>query len=617
MKKILLILSICCFVFSFIAVNHSYARPSKRSNNVRSENSDKDLTKAIRTLRGKIKEHQARGDDVSKARELDRKAREAIRNGDKDGGLRLINEAINILDNGDVNKAAEKERPKVDNGPTKFKKKRVELPVSADKIIITRAVPLYGSGKEIKDYAAAFNSNSVDVEDGKVALDLTTVPIFVEEEGIQPAEFVQGESPFGIHGIKKWNSNAEELGIKWIRFAGPEGVTWDIVEPEKGKFDWSKYDNLYLEPTKNNVGMFITIKSGNSWDQGITSERKSSKGGDAGVDWEQGITDDRSSKKDKRGKKDRVKRKKGEKPDKRTEGKKQEKKKRGKAGMPNDMEAYKNFISNMVERYDGDGKDDAPGSPVIKYWQVQNEVDGSWGDTPQNYAVLLKTTYKAIKEADPEAKIGLAGVMTRAGFKKFYIPMFEHLNTIKDNSDNRYFDVFDFHWGGAAGSYLKKSRRGSEVYLKEYVEEIRSTLRKYNSEVPLWITETSSYSGQPETPPNLPEQTEEIQAAELIKLYVYPLSLDIKKIFWVSLKEWGGFGGRGLGYFKKVGLINNPKNEGMSHKKLSFYTYKKLIEKLGGVDLDNIQTIDLGENVYCYKFMKNGKFIYVLWYDDK
>ena len=469
-----------------------------------------------------------------------------------------------------------------------YKQRGIELPVSADRVLITRAVPDYSSGTEIKDYSSAFKSWTVEAKDGKVILDLTTVPVFVEEAGIQTGTFAAEESPFGIHGIRRWDDNLKELGVQWIRFAGPQGVTWGLVEPEKGKFDWSMYDKLYLESFKNNVEMLITVKCGNTWDQGIKRDKRSQKRARGKNNLEQGVE----------------------------RKKKSHKGRRGKPGMPHDIEAYSNFIHKMVERYDGDGTDDAPGAPTIKYWQIQNEVDGSWGDTPQDYAVLLKTSYMAIKEADPKAKIVLAGVMSREGFRNFYVPMLEHLNKIRDNPSDMYFDIFDFHWGGAAGSYKEKDRHGDKVDFKQYTEEIRSVLKKYNFSVPIWITEISTYSGRPESPPGLQEQSEETQATELVKLYVYPLALGAKKIFWVSLKEWGTFNRRTKGYFNMVGLISNPRNEGDSYKKLAYYTYKMLIEKLGGIDLDKIQTINIGEGIYCFKFIrKNSKSIYILWYD--
>jgi len=41
---------------------------------------------------------------------------------------------------------------------------------------------------------------------------------------------------------------------------------------------------------------------------------------------------------------------------------------------PYDMDAYRRFVLALVERYDGDGKDDMPGLKYpIKYWEASNE----------------------------------------------------------------------------------------------------------------------------------------------------------------------------------------------------------------------------------------------------
>ena len=51
-------------------------------------------------------------------------------------------------------------------------------------------------------------------------------------------------------------------------------------------------------------------------------------------------------------------------------------------------------------------------------------------------------------------------------------------------------------------------------------------------------------------------------------------------------------------------------------KKLSYYTYKFLIEKLKGSDFKNIKTINTSiPNVYLYELTKQGKPIYIAWWD--
>ena len=70
--------------------------------------------------------------------------------------------------------------------------------------------------------------------------------------------------------------------------------------------------------------------------------------------------------------------------------------------------------------------------------------------------------------------------------------------------------------------------------------------------------------------------------------------------------------------FDYMGLINNPGNtDGLSHKKLSYYTYKKMVEVLEGSDWDNIQIIQEKDGVYIYKFIKNALPVWVAWNDNE
>jgi len=397
------------------------------------------------------------------------------------------------------------------------------------------------------------------------------------------SETARGEdSPFGIHDpVVPQVDSLEDVataGAKWIRYAGGSGIVWDLIEPQKGRFDWMYQDRLYLETFKNNIKMFVTILPANRWDRTVTQRRPEQ--------------------------------------------------------MPRDMEAYKNFLSKAVERYDGDGIDDAPGSPVISVWQISNELDLFWNDTLADYAKLLKESYKIIKQANPQAKVAIGGVGTPQGFDgvtKFYVPLLEELAKIKDNPTDRYFDVFDFHWYPFESqyNYLRENLLGTDyvTYLKSYIENIDNTLAKYGYDsTPIFITETAQYSDLPAPMPTPPEvmqplpalqfHTEKKQALDLYKIYLYSLANGVKKLFWVTLTEWHDFAGVPNGVFDNVGLINNPQNGGQSHKKLAYYTYKKMVEILEGSDWNNIQTIQEKDGIYIYKFTKQGKPIWVAWNDN-
>ena len=502
-----------------------------------------------------MERRKAQGFNVSKAEELDRLSREAAGKGNYDESFRLILEAKSLLE-------------KMKDLPTN--QITVALPLSATKVRVTSAVPDFTTGKDVKDSRKAFTPQPVDVKDGKVTLTLTNMPVFVEDiSDVSEKTTDTGEtSPFGIHEppVDTYDTRLDDLGIRWIRLSGPSGVVWDADEPEKGKYNWSRIDNCVSLFHKHNVNTVVTVLCFNKWDQGIGTLKVP------------GIPVTK---------------------------------------LPKHLMEYQSFLKRVVERFGGDGIDDAPGSPVVRYWQIENEPDGiGWRDTPNNFAKLVKISYKVIKETNPNAKVVLAGIATPDGFYRFYVPMLEALAKMKESPEERVFDVVDIHWSLEAGGDYRAVKGHN---MKTLVSDIRNKLDSLGyKNIPIWITEMSTYCGKPSNPlPGvfLKEKAEVDHAAELVKSYVYPLSLGVKKIFWTyGLVDRHNLGGQGVNnYFDTVGLIHNPLNEGKSHKKLAYYSYKLMVDKLTGSS--NIIPLNLGEGIYAYKFLKDGKSVCVLWYE--
>ena len=48
-----------------------------------------------------------------------------------------------------------------------------------------------------------------------------------------------------------------------------------------------------------------------------------------------------------------------------------------------DLSEFEEFMGELVERYDGDNYRDAPGSPVVDYWELYNEPDGIIAGLPR------------------------------------------------------------------------------------------------------------------------------------------------------------------------------------------------------------------------------------------
>ncbi len=279
--------------------------------------------------------------------------------------------------------------------------------------------------------------------------------------------------------------------------------------------------------------------------------------------------------------------------------------------IPIDTLQYTRFVEAAVERYDGDGIDDMPGlTNPIKYWQMGNEPHDN---LVSDFATLQRITYRAIKDADSTSMVLIGGV---SGFPDNYISRFENIYApILTELAGDYIDIFDFHWyGTATGEYrLRDSVSGEDV-----LEHIRATLTAngFPADLPLWITEMGSYSGDP-VGPQFPYQTEEQQAGDYLKRFVYPLSRGIEKIFPAfGLVEGFKYDG---GYFDFTGLIYDgwgSYDMGIGVKKLAYFSHKKMTEKLEGSDWENVQTINTGvENIYCYRFLKDDTGIHVAWYD--
>ncbi len=377
------------------------------------------------------------------------------------------------------------------------------------------------------------------------------------------------DSPFGFTSAIN-QSDAVTLGAKWLRYGG-DMFSWREIEPQRGLYKWEKTDAIFSEASRNHLKLFVTLASLSRW------MGPSNFPGDE---------------------------------------------------LSGDKDEYKDFLKKTVERYDGDGLDDAPGSPVVNVWQIENEVDLDLASellppaAVEDYVLFLKESYIIIKQTDPEAKVAMTGVgFLASGLEDFFTPVLEELDRIKESPSARYFDIFDFHWYPFLDKYnhFQESKDGIEtsIYLDDYIDKIDLMLTKNGYQnMPLYITEIGQYSGLPDHMALF--RSEKNQTAELLKLYVYPLAKGVDKIFWVTITEWPGDGvfGNRDGAFDNMGLINNPIQDGLSHKKLAYYTYKKMVEVLEGSDWDSIQTIQESDNVYLYKLTKTGRLIWVAWNDS-
>lgn len=174
----------------------------------------------------------------------------------------------------------------------------------------------------------------------------------------KPARPMAERSPqFGACEHMGWMETraglADLLGLSWIRLCW---VDWQYLEPEKGKYNWA-----YLDPTievlkKYGFKMVGTIYGTPRWASSHPDET------------ENYVTP------------------------------------RYSAYAPTDIQDWETFVAALVDRY-GD---------YVREWNIWNEPfspSGSvyWYDTAENYAKLLISAYRVIKQKDPEATVSFAG----------------------------------------------------------------------------------------------------------------------------------------------------------------------------------------------------------------
>lgn len=389
------------------------------------------------------------------------------------------------------------------------------------------------------------------------------------------------DSPFGVHpaGVAEGNTRdytaAMDIGVQWTRGVSPTYFLWVLAQPDVTvrEYDWGAWDADFASVPEGMQVMMNIVPAMNTM---IAEDMIL----DPGTSRERHISDYMESKS---------------------------------SWLPKAelRDEYQAFVRACVERYDGDGVDDTPGlATPVSAWQIGNEPPKNL--TMSSFVSLVELTLPVIRDADPNAFIVCAGPSDpRDGD---HIARFSELVPVFDILQPGDMQAFDFHWFGYARS---------GYYSKDFIDLIRQELdRRGFNDMRIWITETGTYSGSPldfQGTGRLQEQSEAEQAEELLKRYVFPLSHGVDKVFWA----WGmmeGFKQEDT-FHDHTGLIYDGKQSGdlgRGVKKLSYYTYKLMTEKLEGSAWNNVLVINDGtDNVYIYEFPKigGGESVYVAWWD--
>ena len=270
----------------------------------------------------------------------------------------------------------------------------------------------------------------------------------------------------------------------------------------------------------------------------------------------------------------------------------------------NHVDDYVQFVQALVERYDGDGIDDAPTSPIITYWEIYNEPDRNewWGYAGDDFADLLKEVYPAVKAANPNAKVVFPGIAydffedQNGPFVRSFFP------DVLANGAKDYFDVMNFH---SYPAFYPNWTQNQGPGLYEKAAAIRSIMNTYNVQKPIIVTEAGWYSndvgGGDDDIPGSPES----QTRYVVELFTQSMAADIDVMIWWLLYD--------LGHFES-GLVTN---DSPPTKKAAFTTFQATIDELSTAHfvrkLNDSESGDMKMEVYQFEDFVYQRDVYVAW----
>ncbi len=241
------------------------------------------------------------------------------------------------------------------------------------------------------------------------------------------------------------------------------------------------------------------------------------------------------------------------------------------------IQYWSDYISGTVVRYKND----------IKYWEVWNEFNGSFGDSKnkvKDYAELVVTAYDAAKKVDPDARIGLSVANFDVGF----------LDAVIKAGAADHFDFICVHPYENLGAVAE----GGEVGYLSLAGNLRKMLaaNKQRADIPLWITEIGFQA------PIKPDAKGDAEQAEmLIKAYLLSIVQGFDKIFW--------FEARGPAYGKGTdhGIIRPDWTPRPA------YVGLKTMTTLLGQEPRYLGWLELGKGGYGFLFKGDQENVLVAW----
>lgn len=301
----------------------------------------------------------------------------------------------------------------------------------------------------------------------------------------------------------------QSVGAGWMR-PHPGPAVWEMIQSEDGgDYDWDHMDEVVTAANSYDINLLITIWPFAAWDQ----VRKADPTACEVADTDEFLPNEEASEK---GRTEYIP---------------------GYRCNPYDWAEYQAWVQAMVERYDGDGRKDMPDLTIpVTHWEVMNEPDLPGSETldfykedSDAYYTLLRRTAKAIRRADADANILIAGAagadLAQPGyFMDFYYDLLTDHPTAK-----KYFTIGNVHHVSVANE--------TDFNVSVY----QTLLDAFNIDKPIWVTEAGA-EGSPAD-----EQKQYVRSATN-----EAMQAGAERIFYISYAFGNNYGSASQKRSKKV-----------------------------------------------------------------